>query len=74
MIYFAKWKVILILGICAVGLAFSAPNFFNTTSDDPSPDAEMRASISRNTPSARVGTTNWCWKSPTKNSRSCKRA
>ncbi len=28
MIYFAKWKVILILAVCTLGLAFAAPNFF----------------------------------------------
>ena len=30
MIYFAKWKVILVLVVCGLGLAFSAPNFLAT--------------------------------------------
>ena len=29
MIYFAKWKVILILGICLLGVVFAAPNFLS---------------------------------------------
>ena len=29
MIYFAKWKIATILGICLLGLAFLAPNFLN---------------------------------------------
>ncbi len=28
MIHFEKWKIILILGICILGLAFATPNFF----------------------------------------------
>ena len=31
MVYFAKWKIVLVLVICALGVAFSAPNFFNRT-------------------------------------------
>ena len=30
MIYFAKWKIILILGICALGVIFAAPNFLSS--------------------------------------------
>ncbi len=30
MIYFAKWKIVLILGICVLGLAFAAPNFLSS--------------------------------------------
>ncbi len=29
MVYFAKWKVILVLAVCAFGLAFAAPNFLS---------------------------------------------
>lgn len=29
MVYFAKWKVILVLAVCALGLAFAAPNFLS---------------------------------------------
>lgn len=29
MIYFAKWKIVLIIGICVFGLAFAAPNFLS---------------------------------------------
>ncbi|NQU60493.1 MAG: protein translocase subunit SecD [Rhodospirillales bacterium] len=29
MVYFAKWKIILVLVVCALGVAFSAPNFLN---------------------------------------------
>ncbi|MBM10000.1 MAG: protein translocase subunit SecD [Magnetovibrio sp.] len=28
MIYFSKWKIILVFVVCTLGLAFSAPNFF----------------------------------------------
>ena len=28
MVYFSKWKVILVLGVCFLGLAYAAPNFF----------------------------------------------
>ncbi len=27
MVYFAKWKVVLVISICVLGLAFSVPNF-----------------------------------------------
>jgi len=30
MIYFAKWKIILILGICLLGVIFAAPNFLSS--------------------------------------------
>jgi preprotein translocase subunit SecD len=29
MIYFARWKIIMILGICALGVLFAAPNFLS---------------------------------------------
>ena len=29
MVYFAKWKIIFVIIICAMGIAFSAPNFLN---------------------------------------------
>ena len=29
MIYFAKWKIVMILGICALGVLFAAPNFLS---------------------------------------------
>jgi len=29
MIYFAKWKIITILGICLFGVIFAAPNFLS---------------------------------------------
>ncbi len=29
MVYFAKWKVILVLTVCALGVAFAAPNFLS---------------------------------------------
>ena len=29
MVYFAKWKIVFILVICASGFAFSTPNFLN---------------------------------------------
>ena len=29
MLYFASWKVVLILGICALGVLFSLPNLFS---------------------------------------------
>ncbi len=29
MVYFAKWKIVLVLAICLFGLAFSAPNFLS---------------------------------------------
>ncbi len=29
MVYFAKWKIVLVLAICLFGLVFSAPNFFS---------------------------------------------
>ena len=32
MLYFAKWKIILVLGICLIGLVYSAPNFFSARS------------------------------------------
>ncbi len=38
MIYFAKWKVILVLAICAIGLAFSAPNFVDSKTAEALPD------------------------------------
>src|ERR1700747_3637009 len=28
MLYFAQWKVLLILGVCALGVLFSLPNLF----------------------------------------------
>ena len=28
MLYFAKWKIALIMGVCLIGLIFVAPNFF----------------------------------------------
>lgn len=30
MIYFAKWKIVMILGICALGVIFAAPNFLSS--------------------------------------------
>jgi preprotein translocase subunit SecD len=29
MIYFARWKIVMILGICALGVLFAAPNFLS---------------------------------------------
>ena len=30
MLYFANWKIILVVAVCAVGLAFVAPNFLGS--------------------------------------------
>ncbi len=38
MIYFAKWKITLILVICVLGLAFAAPNFVPNRSAEALPD------------------------------------
>ncbi|MBT3559053.1 MAG: protein translocase subunit SecD [Rhodospirillales bacterium] len=38
MIYFAKWKIFAILGICVLGLAFAAPNFLDQRTSDSLPD------------------------------------
>lgn len=38
MIYFAKWKIITILGICVFGLAFAAPNFLSQRAVEYLPD------------------------------------
>jgi preprotein translocase subunit SecD len=38
MIYFAKWKIIAILGICMLGLAFAAPNFLDQRTSANLPD------------------------------------
>ncbi len=38
MIYFAKWKIILVLAICALGIAFSAPNFISSKTAEGLPD------------------------------------
>ncbi len=38
MVYFAKWKVVLILGICVLGLAFAAPNFIDAREAERLPD------------------------------------
>ena len=27
MVYFAKWKIILVIAVCVLGLAYAAPNF-----------------------------------------------
>lgn len=37
MIYFAKWKIALILGICVLGVLFVAPNFLSTQQADSLP-------------------------------------
>jgi preprotein translocase subunit SecD len=37
MIYFAKWKIIMILGICALGVIFAAPNFLTAKQADSLP-------------------------------------
>ncbi len=38
MIYFAKWKVFLVLAVCAFGIAFSAPNFIDLKTAEGLPD------------------------------------
>ncbi len=38
MLYFAKWKVALVLAICLAGLAFTAPNFVSKESAQSIPD------------------------------------
>jgi len=38
MVYFAKWKVIAILAICVIGLAFAAPNFLGKETAESLPD------------------------------------
>lgn len=38
MIYFAKWKITLIVGICVLGLAFAVPNFLTGQNADNLPD------------------------------------
>ena len=38
MVYFAKWKVVLVISICVLGLAFSAPNFLTAEQAAKVPD------------------------------------
>ncbi len=38
MVRFEKWKVILVLGVCALGLAFSAPNLLDRKTAESLPD------------------------------------
>ena len=38
MVYFAKWKVVVILGICLLGALFAAPNFLSRAQVDALPD------------------------------------
>jgi len=38
MVYFAKWKVILVLAVCAMGLAFAVPNFMDEKTAGGLPD------------------------------------
>ena len=38
MIYFAKWKIILVIAICVLGLAFAAPNFIDRDTAEGLPD------------------------------------
>ena len=38
MVHFAKWKVILVLAVCALGIAFSAPNFIDSKTAAGLPD------------------------------------
>ncbi len=38
MVYFAKWKVILIAVVCGLGALFAAPNFFDRSTTDSLPD------------------------------------
>lgn len=38
MIYFAKWKIFTIIGLCVLGLAFAAPNFVNQRTLEGLPD------------------------------------
>jgi len=38
MVYFAKWKIFMVLAICVLGLAFTAPNFLNRNLLDSLPD------------------------------------
>ncbi len=38
MVYFAKWKIILVVAICALGLAFAAPNFVDDRTAAAMPD------------------------------------
>ena len=38
MVYFAKWKVILIAVVCGLGVLFAAPNFFDKSTADSLPD------------------------------------
>ena len=38
MVYFAKWKIILVLVVCAFGILFSAPNFVSSKTAEALPD------------------------------------
>ena len=38
MVYFAKWKVVLILAVCSLGLVFAAPNFITAKDAETLPD------------------------------------
>ena len=38
MVYFAKWKIILVLVVCALGIAYAAPNFVDRSATEQLPD------------------------------------
>ncbi len=38
MVYFQKWKIVLVLGICVLGILFAAPNFFDRARLEALPD------------------------------------
>ncbi|MCZ6466440.1 MAG: protein translocase subunit SecD, partial [Alphaproteobacteria bacterium] len=38
MVYFSRWKVILVLAVCGIGLLFAAPNFLSARQAEALPD------------------------------------
>jgi len=46
MVYFAKWKVVLVLGVCLLGALFAAPNFLSRAQIDAFPDWLPKKQIS----------------------------
>ena len=43
MVYFAKWKIVLILVVCALGVVYAAPNLLDREAEDKAPDGEPAA-------------------------------
>jgi len=46
MVYFAKWKVVLVVAVCLLGLAFAAPNFIPKNQADGLPEWLPRQQVS----------------------------